>query len=87
VTEQPERRSPTRRWLWTLTPDTPVWSRQHQAIEINADLGVITDDGRELVAYLRAQNRDVVLMTRVHTNMCILRRLFGLVALAATPRT
>lgn len=64
-----------------LAPDTPVWSRQHQAIEINADLDVITDDGRELVAYLRAQNRDTVLMTGVHTNMCILRRSFGLVAL------
>lgn len=64
-----------------LAPDTPVWSRQHEAIEINPDLDVITDDGRELVAYLRAQNRDTVLMTGVHTNMCILRRSFGLVAL------
>ena len=33
---------------------------------------VITDDGRELAAYLRAQNRDNVLMTGVHTNMCAL---------------
>jgi nicotinamidase-related amidase len=65
-----------------LAPDTPVWSRQHQAIEINTDLDVITDDGRELAAYLRAHDRDVVLMTGVHTNMCILRRSFGLVALA-----
>jgi len=64
-----------------LAPGTPVWSRQHQAIEIKTDLDVITDDGRELVAYLRAQNRDTVLMTGVHTNMCILRRSFGLVAL------
>jgi nicotinamidase-related amidase len=65
-----------------LPPDTPAWSRQHPAIGIDADLDVITDDGRELVAYLRARKRDTVLMTGVHTNMCILRRSFGLVALA-----
>jgi nicotinamidase-related amidase len=64
-----------------LPPDTPVWSRQHPAIEIKNDLDVITDDGRELVAYLRARGRDTVLMTGVHANMCILRRSFGLVAL------
>jgi nicotinamidase-related amidase len=64
-----------------LPPDTPVWSRQHPAIDINCDLDVITDDGGELVAYLRARSRDIVLMTGVHANMCILRRSFGLVAL------
>jgi hypothetical protein len=32
-----------------LAPDTPVWSRQHEAIEIDADRDVITDDGGELV--------------------------------------
>lgn len=65
----------------SLAPGTRVWSRQHQAIEIKTDVDVITDDGRQLVAYLRAQNRDTVLMTGVHVNMCILRRSFGLVAL------
>jgi nicotinamidase-related amidase len=64
-----------------LPPDTPVWSRQHPAIDIDNELDVITDDGGELVAYLRAQYRDTVLMTGVHANMCILRRSFGLVAL------
>lgn len=64
-----------------LAPDTPVWSRQHEAIEIDADRDVITDDGGELVGYLRAEQRDTVLMTGVHTNMCILRRSFGLMAL------
>lgn len=64
-----------------LAPDTRVWSRQHPAIEIDTDLDVITDDGRELVAYLLTQKRDTVLMTGVHTNMCILRRSFGLVAM------
>jgi nicotinamidase-related amidase len=65
-----------------LAPDTPVWSRQHPAIAIDEQRDVITDDGAELAAYLRADGRDTVLMTGVHTNGCILRRSFGLVALA-----
>jgi nicotinamidase-related amidase len=65
----------------SLEPGTPVWSQQHPAIDIETDCDVITDDGRELVAYLRAHNRDIILMTGVHANMCILRRSFGLVAL------
>jgi nicotinamidase-related amidase len=65
----------------SFAPDTAVWAGQHPAIEISNDLDVITDNGRELVAYLRARHRDTVLMTGVHTNMCILRRSFGLVAL------
>jgi nicotinamidase-related amidase len=63
-------------------PDTRVWSRQHAAITIDETRDVITDDGAELAAYLRADGRDTVLMTGVHTNLCILRRSFGLVALA-----
>jgi nicotinamidase-related amidase len=63
-------------------PDTPVWSRQHAAIAIDSGRDVITDDGGELAAYLRAVGRETVLMTGVHENMCILRRSFGLVALA-----
>lgn len=65
-----------------LAPDTPVWSRQHSAIAVDEQRDVITDDGAELAAYLRARGRDTVLMTGVHANMCILRRSFGLVALA-----
>lgn len=62
--------------------DTSVWTRQHPAISIDPTSDVITDDGRELVFYLRSQGRDTVLMAGVHTNLCILRRSFGLVALA-----
>jgi nicotinamidase-related amidase len=65
-----------------LAADTPVWSRQHAAIAIDEDRDVITDDGRELAAYLRAVGRGTVLVTGVHANMCILRRSFGLVELA-----
>lgn len=65
-----------------LAPGAPVWSRQHPRIAVDELRDVITDDGAELAAYLRACGRDTVLMTGVHTNMCILRRSFGLVALA-----
>lgn len=61
--------------------DTGVWTREHPAIAIDPASDVITDDGGELVGYLRAQARDTVLMVGVHTNMCILNRSFGLVAL------
>lgn len=61
--------------------DTRVWSRQHAAIWIDEGRDVITDDGAELAAYLRADRRTVVLVAGVHTNLCVLRRSFGLTAL------
>ena len=64
-----------------FAPNTAVWRRQHPSIHIDEDRDVITDDGLELAAYLAAQERPVVLMTGVHTNLCVLRRSFGLVAL------
>jgi nicotinamidase-related amidase len=64
-----------------LTPNTAVWARQHPAIHIDDDHDVITDNGSELAAYLTEQSRSAVLVTGVHTNLCILRRSFGLVAL------
>ena len=42
---------------------------------------MITDDGSELAAYLHEQGRSFVLATGVHTNLCVLRRSFGLVVL------
>jgi nicotinamidase-related amidase len=64
-----------------LPAGSKAWSRQHPLIAIDQDRDVITDDGRELVAFLGANGRDVVLMTGVHTNMCVLNRSFGLRAL------
>ena len=64
-----------------LAPNTAVWSRQHPAIHVDEDRDVITDDGSELAAYLTEQGRSVVLATGVHTNLCVLHRSFGLVAL------
>lgn len=58
-----------------------AWARQHEAIRIDENLDIITDDGLELASYLRFEGRDHVLMTGVHTNMCVLHRSFGLLAL------
>ena len=61
--------------------NTAVWARQRAAIHVDDDCDVITDDGSELAAYLSEHGRLVVLVTGVHTNLCVLRRSFGLVAL------
>lgn len=64
-----------------FAPDTAVWARQHAAVHIDQDRDVITDDGGELAAYLAEHERSVVLVTGVHTNLCVLHRSFGLIAL------
>ncbi len=64
-----------------FAPNTAVWARQHAAIHIDEDRDVITDDGSELAAYLSGHGRSVVLVTGVHTNLCVLHRSFGLVSL------
>jgi nicotinamidase-related amidase len=66
-----------------VPPGTPVWSRQHAAIEIDQSRDVISDDGEELAAYFDMTGRRTVLMTGVHTNLCILNRSFGLRALVS----
>jgi hypothetical protein len=66
-----------------LPPDTPVWSRQHPSIGIDHSRDVISDDGEELAAYFATTGRRTVLMTGVHTNLCILNRSFGLRALVS----
>ncbi|GAA5018493.1 isochorismatase family protein [Actinopolymorpha pittospori] len=55
----------------------PAWSRQHEAIRID-DRDAISDDGTEVYSLLRAEERRTVLILGVHTNMCVLRRSFGI---------
>jgi nicotinamidase-related amidase len=57
-----------------------AWSRQHSAIEI-APEDAISDNGREVYNLLAQERRDRVILMGVHTNMCVLRRSFGLRAL------
>lgn len=56
----------------------PVWRCQHPGIGIDEDRDGISDDGREVYGFLRNRSRSVVLMTGVHTNMCVLNRSFGI---------
>ncbi|MBN1418963.1 MAG: isochorismatase family protein [Planctomycetes bacterium] len=54
-----------------------AWTRQHPAIEMGEFDG-ISDDGREVYAFLRGQGIDTLLLMGVHTNMCVLGRSFGI---------
>ncbi|GAA2760738.1 isochorismatase [Actinopolymorpha rutila] len=56
---------------------SPVWTRQHPAVTIE-DGDAISDDGGEIYSLLQQEKRDLVLVAGVHTNMCVLRRSFGL---------
>lgn len=55
-----------------------AWSRQHAAIEIDADRDGITDNGLEVMYALKAKGIDTVLVAGVHTNMCVLHRSFAI---------
>ena len=54
-----------------------AWTRQHPAIEIDAE-DVISDDGREVFNVLRQSGVRNILYAGVHTNMCVLNRSFGI---------
>ena len=54
-----------------------AWSRQHPAITI-ADGDIISDNGEEIYSYLVGQGRTDLLIMGVHTNMCVLKRSFGI---------
>ncbi len=55
-----------------------AWTRQHAAITIDAERDVITDIGREVLAYVQRQQIAQVLIMGVHTNMCVLHRTFAI---------
>jgi nicotinamidase-related amidase len=54
-----------------------AWSRQHPAIEIR-DEDAISDSGQEIYSLFQQRGIQNVLMLGVHTNMCILKRSFGI---------
>ena len=54
------------------------WQRQHEAIKIDPDRDYISDQGDEVWNILEANRIQNVVMTGVHTNMCVLGRPFGL---------
>lgn len=65
-----------------LNPRQP-WKRQMDAIRIDKQQDFISDSGVEIWNILADQNIDNVILTGVHTNMCVLGRPFGLRRMAA----
>lgn len=69
-------------WAAKLTamgrkPGTP-WLAQSPLIAIDAERDYITDRGDEVWSILKARGIERVILTGVHTNMCVLGRPFGL---------
>jgi len=62
-------------------PKTP-WKRQIEVLTIDQDRDYITDQGDETWNILESRGIDNVILTGVHTNMCVLGRPFGLRQLA-----
>lgn len=54
------------------------WRRQHQGLSIDAARDYISDKGDEVWSILESHGIKNVIMTGVHTNMCVLGRPFGL---------
>ncbi len=70
------------KWAAELTalgrnPGTP-WKTQSPIIDIDADHDFISDKGDEVWNILQSQGIENVILTGVHTNMCVLGRPFGL---------
>ncbi len=58
-------------------PNTP-WQKQTELIEIDAEKDFISDRGDEVWNILQQRGINNVILTGVHTNMCVLGRPFGL---------
>lgn len=58
------------------------WTRQAEAIRIDAAKDYITDDGKQNWSILESRGIENVILVGVHTNMCVLGRPFGLRQLA-----
>lgn len=54
------------------------WKKQSDLISINSEVDYISDDGVEVWNVLQDQGIRNVILTGVHTNMCVLGRPFGL---------
>lgn len=55
-----------------------AWRKQHEALIIDPNRDVISDNGPEIYAYIQQQHITQLAMMGVHTNMCILNRSFGI---------
>ncbi|MDR2176677.1 MAG: cysteine hydrolase family protein [Treponema sp.] len=65
--------------LDAYAPNTRVWKRQTEKIEIDGNLDLICgDEGDALRSVLRGRGVNNIIYTGVHTNMCVLGRSFGI---------
>ncbi|MDR2618466.1 MAG: cysteine hydrolase [Treponema sp.] len=65
--------------LDSYAPNTKVWTRQTETIEIDQDLDLVCgDEGKRLFPLLRARGIRRLIYMGVHTNMCVLNRSFGI---------
>ena len=55
-----------------------AWKRQHEAIDIDAEGDLISDEGARVHACLRERGINRLLILGVHTNMCVLHRTFAI---------
>ncbi|MDR1734403.1 MAG: hypothetical protein LBR73_05950 [Oscillospiraceae bacterium] len=62
-------------------PNTCVWYRQNEIIEINPERDYISDNGDTVYAILKQNGIARIIYMGVHTNMCILNRPFAIKAM------
>jgi hypothetical protein len=55
-----------------------AWTRQHKAIEIDAEKDYVTDSGAEVYSLMAEKKLDTLIVMGVHTNMCVLNRTFAI---------
>jgi nicotinamidase-related amidase len=55
-----------------------AWTRQHAAITIDEKKDYITDRGDEVFSLMAEKGITTLIVTGVHTNMCILNRTFAI---------
>lgn len=55
-----------------------AWSRQHEAIKIDADRDYVTDNGTEVYSLMAEKKLTTLIVMGVHTNMCVLNRTFAI---------
>ncbi len=55
-----------------------AWTKQHDAVAVDAEKDFVTDSGKELYAILKDRGLDTVIVMGVHTNMCVLHRSFAI---------
>ena len=53
-------------------------TRQHQAIQIDQECDVISDDGIAIYSYFQQRGIEQAFIMGVHTNRCVLHRSFGI---------